>query len=495
MQPSLQFDALENLSDAMLAALQSELTRELSFVRLASYRPYPKQIEFHQSGAPLGVRERLLIAGNQLGKTVAAGMEHAMHLTGQYPDGWKGAVFDEPVVGWAASETSQSTRDTVQRILLGQPGAWGTGAIPRAAIAEIKRAAHGVSDAVETILVRHGGGGDVQAGTSRVTIKTYDQGRERWQGETLDFVWFDEEPPEDIYFEGLTRTNARSGLVTLTFTPLKGMSNVVRRFLHEQPASAVVTTMTINDAEHYTPEQRAAIIASYPSHEREARVNGVPTLGSGRVFQIADDSIAEQQVQIPAHWPRIVGIDFGWDHPTAAVWLAWDRETDTVHVYDAYRVKEATPLIHAHAIKSKGPWIPVAWPHDGLQHDKGSGEALADQYRKHGVAMLKERATHAPRKGEAEGTGGNGVEAGLMDMLDRMQTGRFKVARHLRDWFDEFRMYHREDGKIVKVNDDLLSATRYAVMSLRFAKVQTVARPRRAEAAYTQSYAETGMLG
>lgn len=125
----------------------------------------------------------------------------------------------QPATGWAASETSQGTRDTVQRILMGQVGAWGTGAIPKDAIVEIKRAAHGVPDAIETILVRHGGGGDVQAGTSRITLKTYDQGRARWQGETLDFVWFDEEPPEDIYFEGLTRTNARNGIVTLTFVP------------------------------------------------------------------------------------------------------------------------------------------------------------------------------------------------------------------------------------------------------------------------------------
>ena len=179
--------------------------------KLADYVAYPKQREFHASGGPLEVRERLLKAGNQVGKTWSAGFEHAMHLTGRYPDWWPGTTFDEPTIGWAASETSQGTRDTVQRILLGQVGSWGTGAIPRDAIKEIKRAAHGVPDAVETVLVRHGGGGDVQAGTSRITIKTYDQGRLRWQGETLDWVWFDEEPPDGIYTEGLTRTNAIAG--------------------------------------------------------------------------------------------------------------------------------------------------------------------------------------------------------------------------------------------------------------------------------------------
>ena len=489
-------DKLKALSPQARKALLTDCLRLIDGNRLADYRPYPKQFEFHAAGGPLTVRERLLKAGNQVGKTICAGYEHAMHLSGRYPDWWAGVVFDEPTIGWAASETSQGTRDTVQRILLGQVGSWGTGAIPRDAIKEIKRSAHGVPDAVETVLVKHGGGGDVQAGTSRVTIKTYDQGRLRWQGETLDFVWFDEEPPEDIYFEGLTRTNARSGIVTLTFTPLKGMSEVVRRFLQEKPAGTVVTNMTIHDAAHYTPEQRAAIIATYPSHEREARINGTPTLGSGRIFQLADEVVAESQIAIPANWPRICGLDLGWDHPTAAVWLAWDRDNDCVHLYDAYRVKEATPLIHSAAIKARGAWIPVAWPHDGLQHDKGSGEALANQYRKHGVAMLKYRATHAPdtKAGEKEGEGGNGVEAGLMDMLDRMQTGRLKVAKHLNDWFEEFRLYHRDDGKVVKLNDDLLSATRYALMMLRHAKMQSVPQ-RKIQPGFRITDSSTGMLG
>lgn len=461
-------DWLDQLPAAERDALLAEAKAELARFKLADYQPYAKQREFHTLGADLAVRERLLIAGNQLGKTVAGSMECAMHLTGMYPDDWQGAVFNDPVTGWAASETSQGTRDTVQRLLLGPVGAWGTGSIPADRILKIQRASHGVADAVETILVRHESGG-----VSRVTLKTYDQGRERWQGETLDFVWFDEEPPEDIYIEGLTRTNATQGIVWVTFTPLKGMSDVVKRFLIDKHPGTAVTTMTIHDAEHYTSEQRAAIIASYPAHEREARSMGIPTLGSGRIFPIPEEDIREPVLSLPKHWARIGGIDFGWDHPTAAVWLAYDRDTDTVHVYDCYRKREATPVIHAATINSKGKWIPFAWPHDGLQHDKGSGEQLAEQYRKLGVKMLKDKATHAPEKGKPEGSGGNGVEAGLMDMLDRMQTGRFKVAAHLHDWFEEFRLYHRDEGKIVKVGDDLMSATRYALMMLRKATVQT----------------------
>ncbi|TCR65447.1 terminase family protein [Bosea sp. BK604] len=229
-----------------------------------------------------------------------------------------------------------------------------------------------------------------------------------------------------------------------------------------------ITRMTIEDAEHYTPEQRAAIIASYPAHEREARTKGIPTLGSGRVFPLADDEIACAAPEVQRAWALIGGLDFGWDHPTAAVKLAWDRDADCVHVIAAYRQREQTPVIHAAALKAWGEKLPWAWPHDGLQHDKGSGEQLAELYRRQGLNLLPERATFAD--------GSFGVEAGVLDMLERMQTGRLKVARHLGEWFDEFRLYHRKDGKIVKERDDLLSATRYGLMMLRFAEPETAGR-------------------
>ena len=223
-----------------------------------------------------------------------------------------------------------------------------------------------------------------------------------------------------------------------------------------------VTRMTIEDAEHYTPEQRAAIIASYPAHEREARTKGIPQLGSGRIFPVTQESIEVRPFAIPAHYALLGGMDFGWDHPFAAVKLAWDREGDCVYVTHAYRAREATPVVHAGAIKPWGDDLAWAWPHDGLQHDKGAGVPLATQYRKQGLKMLPEKATFPD--------GSNSVEAGLILMLDRMMAGRLKVFASLADWFDEFLLYHRKDGRIVKEHDDLLSATRYGLMMLRFAK-------------------------
>jgi hypothetical protein len=155
------------------------------------------------------------------------------------------------------------------------------------------------------------------------------------------------------------------------------------------------------------------------------------------------------------------------------VWLAWDRDADVIYVTDCYRVKDASIAIHAASIRARGDWVPVAWPHDGLQRDKGSGEQLAQQYKDQGLAMTAARATFED--------GSNGVEAGIAEMLTRMQTRRLRVFAHLEDWFEEFRLYHRKDGMVVKQGDDLLAATRYAMMMRRKAKTQEESTSRRSQ--------------
>lgn len=429
------------------------------------YKPYKKQTEFHTAG--LKFRERLLIAANQTGKTFAAGNEVAYHVTGLYPDDWKGWKTNHAPRGWVGSVTSELTRDGAQRILLGPIGQWGSGAIPKELIVDIKRA-RGVPDAVESILVKH-----VSGDIAQITFKSYKDGREAWQAETIDFVWYDEEPPEDIYTEGITRTNNTGGRVFLTFTPLLGLSNVVMRFPAPWNKSVGahpdrhVTNMTIDDVDHYSAEQKLQIINSYPVHEREARTLGIPMLGSGRIYPVAEAILREDPLEeIPTHWKQIIGMDFGWDHPTAAVRIAHDPINDCYHIVSAYRQSEATPVIHAAAIKPWGVQIPVAWPHDALQHDK-RGDQFYAIYRDQGLNMLSEHAQFPDKRG-------NSVEAGITEILQLMQTGRLRVDRTLNDWWEEFRIYHRErkqDGTsvIAKKRDDLMDATRYGFMMIRYA--------------------------
>jgi phage terminase large subunit-like protein len=288
--------------DAVLTSLEAERERRRAENKLASYAPYLKQADFHAAGATH--RERLLIAANQSGKSLAGAMETAMHATGRYPERWPGKRYDRPTIGWGAGTTNETTRDTVQRLLVGRPGQAGTGSIPKDAIIDMA-AARGTPDLLDSIKVRH-----VSGGVSAIGLKSYQRGRESFQGETLDYLWFDEEPPADIYTEGMTRTNVTQGPVWVTFTPLLGMSEVVRRFLLEPSPDRHVTTMTLDDVDHYTPEEKAKIAASYAAHEREARVKGVPTLGSGRIFPVTEETITIEKRDFPRYFPRIGGIGF-----------------------------------------------------------------------------------------------------------------------------------------------------------------------------------------
>lgn len=444
-----------------LAKALEEKARRKKYNSLKYYQPYEKQLEFHRSG--IHYPERLLGAGNQTGKTYCGSREVAMHLTGLYPDWWDGIEFAKPIVMWVCGVSGEIIRDTTQKLLVGrmqEPESIGSEAIPKDYIIDTVRAL-GVKDLLDHVKVRH-----ISGGTSLVFFKSYEKGREKFQGETIDFIWFDEEPPEDIYSEGLTRTNngQRGQSSMTTFTPLKGMSTIVYSFYQNPSRRQKLTQMTIMDVDHYSQEEKEAIIESYPEHEREARAKGIPILGSGRIFPIKEEDIKVDPFDIPRHWPQINGLDFGWDHPQACVNLAWDRDADTVYVTKTYRARETTPEVAAITIRRWGDWIPVAWPHDGYQHDKGSGSQLAAQYRDAGLNMLEEHATHEE--------GGNGVEAGLMEMLDMMKSGNFKVFSNCSEWFEEFRLYHRKDGKVVKLIDDLMAATRYAMMMRRYAEIE-----------------------
>lgn len=455
-------DEVADLAEAINAI--KDLKRNASIL---FYKPYPKQQEFHEAGTDYA--ERCLGAGNQIGKTLAGGNEAAYHATGLYPVGWKGLKFEHPNVGWACGVTGEVVRDSVQKILIGRiqdKDGIGTGSIPKSKIIDTPKGM-GVRDLLDHVKVKH-----VSGGNSLIFFKSYSSGREKFQAETIDWIWFDEEPPKEIYTEGLTRTNnGQHGQCSwLTYTPIQGMTDVSYQFYSDPHDNQHLTIMTIEDADHYTEEEKASIIQSYPEHERDARVKGIPALGSGRVFPVADHVISIDPIEIPPFWPRIKGIDFGIDHPTALVCCAWDRDNDIWYVYDAYKESSRgdyvpTPTNFSPKIQHRKDWIPVAWPHDGLQRDKGSGIQLAQQYADEGVNMLPERATFE------DGT--NGVEAGNVEELDRMRTGRLKVFNTLTEWFEEFRLYHRKDGKLVNLRDDLMAATRYALMMKRFAEVWT----------------------
>jgi phage terminase large subunit-like protein len=193
---------------------------------------YPRHMEFFAAGKDY--LERLFLAANRIGKTVAGAYEVSCHLTGLYPDWWPGKRFTRPTRGWAAGDTNETTRDIIQLELFGEVVGGddgrkvmdGSGIVPRAHLTFAPKWKSGVQDMIDTIRVQH-----VSGGTSILGLKSFDQGRRSFQGTAKDFIWLDEECPIDVYGECMMRIATTRGTLLNTFTPLKGLTEHVLQFL------------------------------------------------------------------------------------------------------------------------------------------------------------------------------------------------------------------------------------------------------------------------
>lgn len=424
------------------------------------YTPYPKQLEFHNCRA----LERMFSAGNQLGKTHSAAQEVAYHALGEYPSWWKGHVFDHAVSGWIGSAAYAAQRDASQFKLTGTPTPFttpdfvGQGCIPRDRILNVLPT-RGTSDAVDTLIIKHKSGRP-----STIRFKTYDQEILKWAGASQDFIWFDEEPPEKIYNEGLARVSSTGGIIFTTYTPLSGRTPLVNKFVNEPNKDRVLIVMTAYDVagyahSHKTREEVDRFMNALPEWEREARIYGRPAAGEGKIFKVPESIYVIPPCELRTYWPRIIGLDFGMLHPTAAVWVAWDRDRNRLIVYDEYRVANTRAQEHAGNLLMRGAGeFPVAWPQDGYQREKGTGEALKDIYKKLGLNMMPVHAQHS------SGVNGESLWSSVTDITNRLQTAQLVIFDSCRMLRDEIMVYHQKDGKIEEIGDDLIAAMRYAVM-------------------------------
>lgn len=442
--------------------------------RLEKYQPYPFQTRFHNAiglNTRYPATQKALMCGNKVGKTYCAAMETAMHLTGDYPDWYRGPRYRFATTVLSAGVTNDTVRDIMQKELFGDPedpAKAGTGTIPIERIGKLTRKA-GVPNAFDNVQVKHKSGS-----WSKCTFRAYEQGWEKFMGFGIHIGWLDEEPPEEVWSQCIRATFATKGFLYCTFTPEKGMTKVVHQFVHELKTGQALIRATWDDAPHMSGERREMFLQQIPAHQREMRVKGIPMMGSGMVYLVAYDDLFIDPVELPRHWPRICGVDFGIGHAFAAIWLAWDRDTDTVYLYDEYRTQDGKMPVHVARIKSNGDWIPVAWPHDGLNREKSSGKPLADLYRQEGALMLPQPFSNPPSPGVEEGKGGHSVEFGTDWLLNKMQMDQFKIFKTCKGVREEIGMYHRMNGLIVKANDDLMDAMRYAALSLRHARTPSV---------------------
>jgi phage terminase large subunit-like protein len=460
----------------------TELEYRRRYRRIDFYKPNPKQMEFHNNTAP----ERALRAGNQTGKTTAAGAQMVFDALRRYPDWYKGFRFETPpkierpfdFLGWVASTTSTTTRDGAQTKLLGdvrQHDGLGTGLLPLDHIQGRPTMARGISDFCDTVALRREGGG-----RALIRFKTYEMDRQAFQGEACDEIWTDEDVSRDddtIYGECLARLTTTRGRIIASLTPLLGLSPLRKRFKERAGTGECADIlMTIYDAAvskggHIPDEEIPMIIARYKESERQTRAFGADLQGEGGVFETPIDRIKHtiDPATIPSWWRWLWALDFRHSgsttggHPFAAVLGAWDRDADTIYIVHAFRML-GLAVNHVAKIKEHPMWdAPVAYPHDG---GRGagiiSGETVAATYKKLGLNLRSVHATFP--------AGGFNFEAGIQEMENRFMNGRLLIASHLNEVFDEYSNYHRVSGLVHKVDDDLLSAIRVLVMDIRFAK-------------------------
>ena len=409
----------------------------------------------------------LLMAANQVGKSQTGCIIDAFHLTGEYPEDWEGHRFEQPPLIWLLGHSGEKTRDLLQQKLFGRlgPDGFSGGYIPGEMIVDHK-AMQGTSGACREVRVKH------TQGTSVCQFWSYSQGQHALMGDVVDWYHIDEEPKDQtIYPQIMTRTlngdRAQGGRGILTLTPENGKTELVCGFMDDLKPGQYLQTATWNDAPHLNKETRESILAAYPSYQRAMRSKGIPLMGAGLIFEHSEESISCPRFKIPDYFFMINGMDFGWDHPQAHIQLAIDPDSARIYVTQAWKASKKQPFEAWESVKHWAKKIPTSWPHDGLQHEKGSAKQQREYYEEAGWEMLDDHCTWPD--------GGNGVEAGLMELNNLMSTDKFKVFDDLHEVLEEIREYHRKSmpsgvSQIVKIKDDLIDAIRGAYMMARFAE-------------------------
>lgn len=455
----LEKDELEYLE--LLESLESELKYnqiKFLFPEKGPYRKelYKKHINFMKAGGTHS--QRLFSGGNRTGKTKTGGAEMAYHLTGDYPNWWEGRQFLNPISAWAAGVTNQSTKEIQQFELLGSMEEIGTGLIPADKIIKVTRKP-GVAGAIETVFVRHRSGG-----ISELTFKSYEQGRENFQGTKKQVIWLDEEPRDyGIYEECLMRTmdDVNPGIIYCTFTPLFGLSTMVLSFttkgkfpkdhIHPKDSSKYATQVTWDEVPHLSEKQKSELIKSIAPHLRDARTKGIPHLGVGAVYPFPEEEVTCKPFPIPDFWPKAYGLDVGWNR-TAAIWGAMDPDSKIIYIYSEHYQAQSIPAIQASAIRARGANLWGAIDPGSRTANQLDGRCLFNEYEEEGLNL--ELADNA-------------VESGILKISQLLMSGQLKIFNTLDNFLEEYRTYRRDEkGKIEsKQEDHAMDAWRYLMMA------------------------------
>lgn len=318
-----------------LCRIEVELKKRQERDFLAAYntgeKRHEKQITFHKCLK----RNRWVFGGNRTGKTECGAVECVYMARGVHP--YRENRRD--VRGWVVSLSSQVQRDVAQKKILHY--------LRRDWIEEIVMQS-GRRDAPEDGIIDFIRVKNVLGGSSVIGFKSCDQGREKFQGTSLDFVWFDEEPPEDIYRECRMRVMDRQGDLFGTMTPLKGLTFVHSEIFlnrHDDP-EVWYQFVEWRDNPYLDDKEIALLERSMDERTLQSRRYGkFATAAEGLVYPEFDEGIhVIEPFAVPKEWQDTLSIDPGLNNPLSVHWYAVDYDDNVYVVYEHYEEEKVAWL-------------------------------------------------------------------------------------------------------------------------------------------------------
>ncbi len=447
--------------------IDKELLKRRRNDKLARYnagrRKHRKQMAFHKCKK----RNRWVFGGNRSGKTECGAVECVWMLRGIHPY----RTNRKEVFGWAVSLSQQVQRDVAQAKILSY--------LPKSWIADITmlsgRKDNPSGGVIDQIKVRN-----VFGGISTLGFKSCDQGREKFQGSSLDFVWFDEEPPKDVYEECVMRVMDRRGDIFGTMTPLKGRTFIYNEiYLNIRNNPEIWHISATWEDNPFLPKREQRILeTAFDESALDARKYGKFSEGAGLVYPEFDESVhVIEPFAVPKEWQENISIDPGLNNPLSAHWYCVDYDGNVYVVAEHFAAGKDVDF-HAGAIKRISEKL--GWKTDGRGRINALIDSAANQRT---LASVKSVAELFSERGILVNTNVNkDVFTGIARVKSFLKRGNGEgnlyIFSHCVNMIAEFKGYFWAGGDTpVKRDDHCMDELRYFIMT----------RPRPAEREQTSA--------
>ena len=352
MSPLISFGGIMQSVIQKIKQIENEEKRRKGDDKLAKYnvgeKVHLKQLAFHKCQK----KNRWVFGGNRSGKTECGAVESVYMARGIHPY----RQNKDNVFGWVVSLSQQVQRDVAQSKILSYINpSW----IEDVTMLSGKKESlkYGVIDQIRIK--------NVFGGISVIGFKSCDQGREKFQGSSLDFVWFDEEPPEDIYDECRMRVLDKCGDIFGTMTPLKGLTFIHDKiYLNTEDNPEVwYEFMEWGDNPYLNANEVELLTKTLSDDQLSSRRYGRFKESSGLVYTEFDENIhvLKEPIHIPYDWQDTISIDPGLNNPLSAHWYAVDYDGNVYVVAEHF---EAGKDVGYHSNKIKEICARLNWKKD-----------------------------------------------------------------------------------------------------------------------------------